>query len=414
MLSHHQSGVGDVVAVANPGSVWGWEGATHQRRPTPSRLRIRTPAGGFVGTESCLIVAVRGRSVGGAFPAEAKTVSPEFVRIGTRLAVLEMIQSGTTTFADMYYFEEEVAQGDEGGGHARRPGADRDRVPGRGREDAGRRAEADRGVSRQFEHDDLITPSLAPHSVYTLDAATLTAAQRRWPSGSDVPIQIHLAETQREIGMSQERHKMRPSPCLDSLISGRRRRSAPTACGSTTRKSRCSSAATSAISNNPESNMKLASGTAPVVEYRQPASTSGSAPTAPPATTISTCSRPCGRRRSSKSCVDGSDGHQRRGGAGDGHASAAPARSAMEQRLGSLEAGKLADVIIVGMSTAAAEADVRSDLADRLCLPRRRCETTIVNGKVLMRDRKVLTLDEAQVLSEARTAADQVRKAVVQ
>src|ERR1044071_9954870 len=43
------------------------------------------------------------------FPAESKTVSPDFVRAGTRLAALEMIQSGTTTFADMYYFEEEVA-----------------------------------------------------------------------------------------------------------------------------------------------------------------------------------------------------------------------------------------------------------------------------------------------------------------
>src|SRR5205823_11383888 len=44
------------------------------------------------------------------FPAEAKTVSPEMVRIGTRLAVLEMIESGTTTYADMYYFEEEIAR----------------------------------------------------------------------------------------------------------------------------------------------------------------------------------------------------------------------------------------------------------------------------------------------------------------
>ena len=44
------------------------------------------------------------------FPAEAKTVSPEFVRAGTRLAALEMIQSGTTTFTDMYYFEEEIAR----------------------------------------------------------------------------------------------------------------------------------------------------------------------------------------------------------------------------------------------------------------------------------------------------------------
>ena len=44
------------------------------------------------------------------FPAEAKTVSPEMVRIGTRLAALEMIESGTTTYADMYYFEEEIAR----------------------------------------------------------------------------------------------------------------------------------------------------------------------------------------------------------------------------------------------------------------------------------------------------------------
>ena len=44
------------------------------------------------------------------FPAEGKTVSPELVRTGTRLAALEMIESGTTTFVDMYYFEEEIAK----------------------------------------------------------------------------------------------------------------------------------------------------------------------------------------------------------------------------------------------------------------------------------------------------------------
>src|SRR5204863_3719104 len=44
------------------------------------------------------------------FPAEARTVSPEFVRVGTRLAALEMIESGTTTYADMYYFEEDIAK----------------------------------------------------------------------------------------------------------------------------------------------------------------------------------------------------------------------------------------------------------------------------------------------------------------
>ena len=80
------------------------------------------------------------------FPAEAKTVSPEFVRVGTRLAALEMIESGTTTYADMYYFEEEIAKATQGGRAARRPRPDDHPVPGRRREDAGRRAGARRSV----------------------------------------------------------------------------------------------------------------------------------------------------------------------------------------------------------------------------------------------------------------------------
>ena len=74
------------------------------------------------------------------FPAEAKTVTPEFVRAGTRLAALEMIQSGTTTYADMYYFEEEIARVTNEARAARRPRPDDHPVSGRRREDArGRR-----------------------------------------------------------------------------------------------------------------------------------------------------------------------------------------------------------------------------------------------------------------------------------
>ena len=113
------------------------------------------------------------------FPAEAKTVSPEFVRIGTRLAALEMIQSGTTTFADMYYFEEEIAQVDEGGRPARRARPDGHRVSRsptrRRRPTALARAEA---FIKAFKDDDLITPAVAPHCVYTLDAATLHGVAR--------------------------------------------------------------------------------------------------------------------------------------------------------------------------------------------------------------------------------------------
>ena len=81
------------------------------------------------------------------FPAEAKTVSPEIVRIGTRLAALEMIESGTTTFADMYYFEEEIAKATRRSRAARRARPDDHSVSGRRRENAGRRAGARRSAS---------------------------------------------------------------------------------------------------------------------------------------------------------------------------------------------------------------------------------------------------------------------------
>src|SRR3954447_4959333 len=124
------------------------------------------------------------------FPAEAKTVSPDFVRTGTRLAALEMIESGTTTYADMYYFEEEIAKATRDAGLRgvlgqtiiQFPVADA-KTPAEGLS----RAEA---YINAFRNDPLIVPAIAPHAMYTLDRATLVAAAeigRRY----GVPILIH-------------------------------------------------------------------------------------------------------------------------------------------------------------------------------------------------------------------------------
>src|SRR5436190_2069940 len=109
------------------------------------------------------------------FPAEAKTVSPDFVRAGTRLAALEMIESGTTTFVDMYYFEEEIARETRVAGLRAVLGQTIIQFPV---PDAKTPAE---GIARAerfiegFADDDLITPAIAPHAMYTNDAATLKA-----------------------------------------------------------------------------------------------------------------------------------------------------------------------------------------------------------------------------------------------
>src|SRR5688572_2207641 len=150
------------------------------------------------------------------FPAEAKTVSPEFVRAGTRLAALEMIQSGTTTFADMYYFEEAIAKETKAAGLRGVLGQTIIQFPvpdAKTPADGLARAET---FVKMFKDDPLITPAIAPHAMYTLDGPTLKAA-RDLSRRLGVPTLIHLAETRDEVQTAQERFKSSPVTYLDSL-----------------------------------------------------------------------------------------------------------------------------------------------------------------------------------------------------
>src|SRR3979409_470961 len=104
------------------------------------------------------------------FPAEAKTVSPEFVRAGTRLAALEMIESGTTTFADMYYFEEEIAKETKAAGLRGVLGETVIQFPvADAKTPAEALARAETFIN-SFRNDPLITPAVAPHAIYTNDS----------------------------------------------------------------------------------------------------------------------------------------------------------------------------------------------------------------------------------------------------
>ena len=259
--------------------------------------------------------------------------------------------------------------------------------------DALKRTEA---FAKEFDHDDLITPSIAPHSVYTLDAKTLTAVSAL-AKRLMIPIQIHLAETSAEIGMSQERHKMRPVAILDSLNFW-----APTTLGAhgvwiNDDEIALLKRRNVGISNNPESNMKLSSGTAPVMKYRKAGVNVGIG-TDGAASNNDLDMFEAMRQAAFQQKLVTMDptaisapealemAHDRR----------RPRRSAGRQRLGSLEPGKLADIIIVGMSKPRQQP--LFDPVSQIVYASRGddVETTIVNGKVLMRDRKVLTLDEAQ------------------
>jgi 5-methylthioadenosine/S-adenosylhomocysteine deaminase len=345
------------------------------------------------------------------FPAEAKTVSAAFVRIGTRLAALEMIQSGTTAYADMYYFEEEIARETRAAGLRAVLGQTIIQFPAPDAKTAADGLARTEAFIKAFKNDALITPAVAPHSAYTLDAATLKAA-RALAAQHGVPVHVHLAETRDEVKIIREKHGLSPAGYLDSLGFWAPRTIA--AHGVWVDEADMPTLARNGVGvvHNPESNMKLASGTAPVPQYlrasvRLGLGTDGAAsnndldmfeamrqtaflhkmqtgdPRVMPATTVLELATMGGARA-----------------------------LGMEREIGSLEPGKRADLILVSMKRAR-QTPLYDAISHLVYVTRGDdVETTIVHGKVLMLDRKLLTLDEAKVFAEARQAADEVRRAV--
>jgi 5-methylthioadenosine/S-adenosylhomocysteine deaminase len=345
------------------------------------------------------------------FPAEAKMVSPEFVRAGTRLAALEMIESGTTTFADMYYFEEEIAKETKAAGLRGVLGQTIIQFPvadAKTPADALARAEA---FIKAFREDPLITPAVAPHAMYTLDGPTLKAARdlsRRY----NVPTLIHLAETRDEVKTAQERFKRSPVAYLDSLGFFGPGVLAAHGVWVSDPEIALLKARGVGISHNPESNMKLASGTAPVTAYLR-ADVAIGLGTDGAASNNDLDMFEAMRMASLLHKLQTFDPQAVSAKTAIEMATIRGARAlGMDKQIGSLEPGKRADLIVVGMNSAR-QTPMYDPLSHLVYVTRGDdVQTTIVNGRVLMQNRKVLTLDEPAILKEARGWAEKVRAAV--
>ncbi len=311
----------------------------------------------------------------------------------------------------MYYFEEEIAKATREAGLRgvlgqtiiQFPVADA-KTPAEGLA----RAEA---FIKAFKDDDLIVPAVAPHAMYTLDRATLTASvalARRY----DVPVIIHLAETEDEVKIAREQYKLTPTGFLESIGFWGPRTLAAHGVWVSDEDIAVLARRRVGVSHNPESNMKLASGTAPVTKYLAShvalgLGTDGAA---------------------SNNDLDMFEAMRQAGflaKLSTRDPTAVPARVAldmatiggaralgMEALIGSIEKGKRADVITV--STSSARQTPLYDAVSHLVYTTRGDDvrTTIVNGKVLMRNRRVLTLDRTAVIAEANRAAVAVRAAV--
>ena len=343
------------------------------------------------------------------FPAESQLVNPEFVRTGTRLAALEMIRSGTTTFADMYYFEDDVAwvvhetglRGVLGETILDNPTPD-SATP----DDALVYTEA---FLQKWANHPRITPGIAPHAPYTVGPETLRKVAKL-ARQYNAPLLIHLAETSDEVETIRSRYGTTPVGYLESVgLLGADLLAAHAVWVN------ASDIATLAkhgvgLVHNPESNMKLASGAMPIAQLRQAGIAIGLGTDGPSSNNDLDMFGAMLTGALLHKFVD-NDPTAMPGTEVVSLATIEGARALrMDDAIGSLEVGKRADIIIVDGSSP--NLVPRYDLYSHLTYAARGhdVKTTIVEGQILYHNETFTTLDSESVFSEARKIASRVRQ----
>jgi 5-methylthioadenosine/S-adenosylhomocysteine deaminase len=347
------------------------------------------------------------------FPAEARNVTEDFVFWGTRLGVLEMLRGGVTTYADMYYFEDVVARVTKEAGMRGVLGETILDFPAPDHKTPAAALAYTQKYIERWKGDPLITPAVAPHSIYTLSTETLKSAAALARSNG-VPILMHIAEAPFESERSRAQHGGSPVNYLERIgfldadvigahcvwvdapdIATLLRRGVGTV-------------------HNPSSNMKLASGVMPVVD-------------------LLTAGVPVGLATDSAASNNNQDLFQEMNVAAKLQKvtrmdpRALPARQVVEmatiggaralhldKQIGSLEAGKQADVVLIG--TGATHSTPMYNVYSQLvyALNAHDVLTVVIAGKVVMEVRVMMTMDKPAILAKAHEYQRKVAASLVE
>lgn len=334
------------------------------------------------------------------FPAEARNVTEDFVLWGARLGVLEMIRGGITTYADMYYFEDVVAQVTKEAGMRGVLGETILDFPAPDNKTPATAFAYTQKFIDHWKNDPLITPAVAPHSIYTVSTDNLksaTALARR----NGVPILIHLAEAPFETELSRKKYGASPVAYLESIG----------LLGPDVVAAHCIWVNPDDIAtlvrfgvgsiHNPSSNMKLASGVMPVVDMLAAGEPVGLATDSAAsnnnqdlfqemniAAKLQKVTRMDPRALTAKQAVEMAT----IGGARALH---------MDQKIGSLETGKQADLILIG--TGATHSTPMYNVYSQLvyALNAHDVRTVVIAGKIVMEDRVMNTMNKPEILAKA-------------
>jgi len=198
------------------------------------------------------------------FPLEAKLVSPEFVKLGTEIAVLESLLSGTTTILDMYYFETDIANVCEQSGIRALLGETFIDFPAPdNKKSSGEDWKIMDAMRERFQNHDLIQPILAPHAPYTVSDETFKKV-RNYAEKHQLKITVHVSETKDEVKNSLKQYQKTPLHRLYDLGVLESHTIMAHCVHLTDSEIEMTSQKRAGIVHNPESNMKLGSGAAPL------------------------------------------------------------------------------------------------------------------------------------------------------
>jgi 5-methylthioadenosine/S-adenosylhomocysteine deaminase len=335
------------------------------------------------------------------FPAEARNVSEDFAAWGTRLAILEMLRGGVTTYADMYYFEDTVARVTREAGMRGVLGETIIDFPAPDNKTLPQALAYTQKFLDHWRGDPLIVAAVAPHSMYTCSEKTLqdaAALARR----NAAPILIHIAEAPFELEQSRNKYGLTPVAYLSRAgVLG------PDVVGA-----HCVLVDQADIAilahfgvgciYNPSSNMKTAAGVMPIVEMLAAGEPIGLATDGAAsnnnldmfeemdlAPKLQKLARMDSRALPAEQVV--------------ALATITGARALhLETQIGSLEPGKKADLILV--DTSAPHATPMYNVYSQLvyALKASDVRTVIIAGKIVMEDRQMTTLNEPEILVKAR------------
>lgn len=350
--------------------------------------------------------------MGYMMPVEKEFASPDFVTLGTQLACAEMIRSGVTCFADMYYFEEDIARATSQAGlraicsqtvlKFQTPDAE-------SFEDSLAYA---RGFIQRWKGHPLIVPSVAPHAPYTCTPEILHATAAL-AIEMDVPLHTHLSETAQEVEAMRAEQGMPVIPYVKKMNLLDAKVLAAHCVHIDEGEMRTLLHAGAGVAHNPSSNLKLASGVAPVKKMLELGLNVG----------IGTDGA------ASNNDLDMFEeirlaAFLAKGTSGDPTALPAQTTLAMATRLGaraihlghlvgSLEVGKRADLILVdisGLHNSPRFFRDRTAIYAQIVYAAKATDVTdvMVNGQWLMRDRQLLTLDENEIRQQAQEYAGQI------